>query len=268
MKLWGKLICGLCGLLLAGPIGLIIGIIIGHFFDRGLTQWQRWPFNLGNTIQGQQAFFNATFLVMGHIAKVDGRVSEAEIQAARAVMNRMGLNEAQRRRAAELFSEGKKPDFNLEHTLDGLLQACHGSKVLLRLFLELQGQTAMAEGSLSPRKQQILQAISRRFGFPPLNFVFFEDFFNYQPNYQQGYRQQTYRPQNSGVQLKEAYQILGVTAAASDIEVKKAYRRLINQHHPDKLISKGLPEEMLKLATEKTQAIQAAYEKICAARGA
>ena len=148
------------------------------------------------------------------------------------------------------------------------VQACHGSKVLLRLFLELQGQTVMAERiGYSRLKQQILQKISARFGFPPLNFVFFEDFFDYQPNYQQGYRQQTHQPPNSRLKLKEAYEILTIPETASDIEVKKAYRRLMNQHHPDKLISKGLPEEMLKLATEKTQAIQGAYEKICTARG-
>ncbi len=271
MKIWGKIIGGICGYLLAGYFGLFLGILIGHLFDRGLhIQWQRWPFHPGGAAQGQQAFFNATFLVMGHIAKADGRVSEIEIKAARSVMDRMVLNEAQRQRAAELFSEGKKPEFNLEHTLNELIQACHGNKVLLRFFLELQGQTAMAEGHLSQAKQQILQKISKRLGFAPLNFVFFEDFFNYKPNYQQGYQgyqRQTHHAPNSRTQLSDAYKTLGVAVTATDVEVKRAYRRLMSQHHPDKLISKGLPEEMLKLATEKTQAIQAAYEKVCVARG-
>lgn len=268
MRIWGKIIGAICGYLLAGPFGLILGLLIGHFFDRGLHfQWQHSPFRPGNTLLSQQGFFNATFLVMGHIAKADGRVSEIEIAAARSVMNRMGLNETQRQRAAELFAEGKKVDFNLEKTLNDLIHACHGNKVLLRLFLELQGQTAMAEGSLSQPKQRILQKISKHFGFAPLNFVFFEDYFNYQSNYQQGHKRQSYQPPNSRTQLKDAYEVLGVSATASNVEVKKAYRRLMSQHHPDKLISKGLPEEMLKLATEKTQAIQAAYEKICSARG-
>lgn len=267
MRFWGKLIGAICGFLLAGPFGLILGFLIGHLFDRGLHfQWQHWTQH-GHTAQAQQAFFNATFLVMGLISKADGRVSEAEIQAARSVMNRMGLNEMQRHRAIELFAEGKKPDFNLGQTLNDLMQACQGNKVLLRLFLELQGQTAMAEGALSQPKQRILQAISKHLGFAPLNFVFFDDYFNAQPNYQQEYRRQTYQPPNKQTQLQDAYKVLGISATASIAEVKKAYRRLMSQHHPDKLISKGLPEEMIKLATEKTQAIQAAYEKICAARG-
>ena len=76
--------------------------------------------------------------------------------------------------------------------------------------------------------------------------------------YQQGRGSKT-PPQST---LKAAYQVLGVAETASDAEVKKAYRRLMNQHHPDKLVAKGLPEEMMKLATEKTQEIKNAYEQI------
>lgn len=273
MKFWGKLIGAFCGFLLAGPLGLFLGLIIGHFFDRGLMQqWPAWPFNAGTTGKAQQAFFNATFLVMGHLAKADGRVSEAEIRAAREIMRRMGLDEEQRKRAIELFEEGKQPTFDLKDTLDQLAVACHNNKVLLRLFVELQMQTALADGQLSSAKQQILQTIAQRLGFAPLNFVFFQDFFDFQQAYQQGsqyyqYHQQQ-RPASSRSHLQEAYTVLGVEASASDVEIKRAYRRLMNQHHPDKLISKGLPEEMLKLATEKTQQIKAAYDTICAARGA
>lgn len=271
MKIFGKIIGSFFGFLLAGPIGLLLGFVIGHVFDRGLhMQWQGWPFTIG-TAQAQQAFFDATFLVMGHMAKADGRVSEQEIQAARQVMHRMGLNDEQRRRAIELFEQGKSPNFNLEQTLIKLVQACHSNKILLRLFVELQAQTAKAEGFLSQAKQQILQTICQKLGFSPLHFVFSEDFSNYQreyQRYQQDYRQRSYQAPSSHYQLQEAYQMLGVSQSASDIEIKKAYRRLMSQHHPDKLMSKGLPEEMLKLATEKTQKIQAAYEKICAARAA
>ena len=61
--------------------------------------------------------------------------------------------------------------------------------------------------------------------------------------------------------------MLNVQPDAGEAEVKRAYRRLMSQHHPDKLVSKGLPEEMVKVATRKTQEIKAAYEKIREARG-
>lgn len=270
MRFWGKLIGAILGFLLAGPFGLLLGILIGHIFDRGLyLNLNSWPLNLGAGGQAQQAFFNTTFLVMGHIAKADGRVSEAEIRAARDVMYRMGLNESQRQKAINLFEQGKQPGFNLEQTLAELAQACHNNKILLQLFVELQSQTALADGTLSQAKQRILQAICRQLGFAPLNFVFFEDFFAGGGGYQQGGQQQRggYQRPSSGLQLREAYQILGIPETATDAEVKRAYRKLMSQHHPDKLMAKGLPEEMLKLATEKAQKIRAAYEKICAARG-
>lgn len=271
MSFWGKLIGGFCGFLLAGPLGLLLGVIIGHVFDRGLFR-DSWRFSAGNQAQTQQAFFNATFLVMGYIAKADGRVSEAEIQAARTVMTRMGLNEALRQRAMELFTQGKQPDFNLDQTLSELLQACHHNKILLRMFVEMQMQAAQADGALSQAKQHVLQQICARLGFAPLNFVFFEDLFGFRQGYQQQGYQQDYRrgyqtssrPQTS---LKDAYTLLGVSETANDADVKRAYRRMMSQHHPDKLVSKGLPEEMIKLATQKTQNIKAAYDQICAARG-
>lgn len=272
MNIWGKLAGGFFGFLLAGPLGLVLGIIIGHFFDRGLNQNQPWTFSSSNPSIAQQVFFDSTFLVMGHIAKLDGRVSEAEIQAARAIMSRLGLTDTMRQKAMNLFNQGKQASFNLENTLQKLAQACHRNKILLKLFVEIQMQTALAEGHLTPQKQQVLQKICHHLGFAPLNFTFFEHLFNFEQAFRQqssDQRQQGYyhTSQSTQLNLKDAYAILGVSEQASAVEIKKAYRKQMSQHHPDKLLSKGLPEEMIKLATEKTQNIKAAYDRICAAKG-
>ncbi len=276
MAWWGKLIGGFCGYLLGGPFGLVLGVIVGHFFDQGVQrQRQFWHFGANRSAPAQAAFFKATFLVMGHISKADGRVSEAEIQAARNVMASMGLSDELKQQAIDLFNQGKQADFDLEHTLSELNQACHHNKVLLRLFVELQARVASADGGvISQAKQKVLQIIYQRLGFAPFDSAFFGDFFNFQQQYQQhqqqGYQQGgQYRPpgRRHELPLKDAYILLGVTESASDAEVKRAYRRLMSQHHPDKLVSKGLPEGMIKLATEKTQNIKAAYDRICAARG-
>lgn len=271
MKLWGKIFGSFFGWLVAGPIGLFFGFLIGHLFDRGLgAQFGAWSANAKHHSAAQQAFFNATFLVMGHIAKADGRVSEAEIQSARHSMQRLGLNETQRHEAIKLFEQGKQANFDLNKALTDLIQACHANKVLLRLFLELQMQAALAEGQPSQAKQRILQAICQRLGFAPLNFMFFSDFFNFGQNQQSGqqqYQRRTYQAPNSYASLDEAYSVLGISATTTAAEIKRAYRSQMSQHHPDKLMAKGLPEEMVKLATEKTQRIQKAYETICKARG-
>lgn len=258
MTIWfGKIIGMILGLILFGPIGLIIGYVIGQQLDRYLqSTWQQghWA--------AQNVFFNVTFKVMGYLAKADGRVSEREIQIARTIMQRMGLNEQQRLQAIELFNQGRDGNINLIQELSQLKQACHSQQVLLRMFLEIQFQAAMADGYLSLAKQQILQQLCMELGIAPMNFADF------------GYQRQHYSHQRSQQQtfstksnLDKAYSLLNIAKTASNAEVKKAYRKLMSQNHPDKLVSKGLPDSMIKLATEKTQQIQAAYDQICAARG-
>lgn len=274
MNIWGKLIGGFFGFLLAGPLGLILGVFIGHLFDKGFTRNQSWTFfSSVNPTAAQQAFFDSTFLIMGHIAKLDGRVSEAEIQAARSIMQRLSLTEAMKQKAINLFNQGKQPTFDLEKTLQQLVQTCHHNQVLLRLFVEIQMQTALAEQPISHEKQRVLQKICQHLGFSPPNFSFFEHIFNFEHAFrQQSSQQQNYYQYQSPrahyqLNLQDAYNILGVSEGSTPAEIKKAYRKLMSQHHPDKLLAKGLPEEMIKIATEKTQNIKAAYERICAAKG-
>ena len=66
--------------------------------------------------------------------------------------------------------------------------------------------------------------------------------------------------------LAEAYRVLGLSRTASDAEIKQHYRRLMNQHHPDKILARGLPSSQLPAAQKKTQAIRAAYDHIRAQR--
>src|SRR3990167_11481262 len=184
---------------------------------------------------------------MGHVAKSDGRISENEIQAARSVMSQMNLSDSMKREAIQLFNEGKAANFNLPSTLAQLRQACLFQPNLLRVFLEIQIQMAHADGRiLSVHKRQVLQDICRQLGVAGFNFSQFEQQFRGEQNYQRTYHNVPRDPQQF---LNEAYNVLGVAKDASDVEVKKAYRRLMSQHHPDKLMSKGLPPEMIKMAT-------------------
>ncbi len=145
--------------------------------------------------------------------------------------------------------------------------------MLLKLFVEIQMQTALAEHHLTADKQKVLQKICQYLGFAPLNFSFFEHIFNFEQAFRQQSSQQQqqghYQPPHSRHQLnlQDAYAILGVSENATPVEIKKAYRKQMSQHHPDKLLAKGLPEEMIKIATEKTQNIKAAYDRICMAKG-
>jgi len=264
----GKIIGGICGLLLTGGsiFGALFGVWIGHWFDKSLGYNS---FNSNNS-QAQKAFFDTTFLVMGHIAKADGRVSESEIQVARKVMRRFGLTGEKKQAAMHLFNQGKKTTFRLNETLANFKKICPFDRALMYSFIEIQLQAAYADGYINSKTRHILQNISSILGLGQLNFVLYDMLFGlksgytYQQHYQQNYYQQTSRPYHS---IHDAYMVLGVNKNATDSEVKKAYRKLMSQNHPDKLIAKGLPEEMIKVATEKTQKIQKAYEQICKARG-
>lgn len=270
----GKIFGIILGAILGGPVGLVIGLMLGHFYDSGVfDRWlasigiQRGGFAPGENQQRarvQQTFFNSTFAIMGHIAKADGRVSEREIDTARKVMEQMGLNVDMQREAIQLFNLGKQPHFDVETTIQQLKQACWRHPLLLRTFIEIQIQIAMADGTLNTHKKAALERVCQQLGLYGFNFSQFEQRYRAEQNYQRYYQQPRPNPRQH---LHDAYQILGVTASASNSEIKKAYRRLMSKHHPDKLIAKGVPPEMIKLATQKTQQIKNAYETIKKARG-
>ncbi len=263
MSWWGKVLGSAFGFALGGPLGALLGTVVGHQFDKGLK------LATGQTLDREQiqtAFFTATFSVMGRLAKANGRVSEHEISFARAVMQQMSLQPEQKRVAIDLFRQGKEDDFDLEGVLEQFRSMVGRRSTLMRMFLEIQLQAAYADGELHAAERELLIEVFRRLGFSRAEFAHLDamiraarDFTGQGP----GARRQA--PPSRDL-VNEAYEVLGVESGASDAEVKRAYRRLMSQHHPDKLVSRGLPEEMMKIATEKTQEIKNAYEMIKEAR--
>jgi len=265
MAWWGKALGGAFGFMMGGPLGALIGIAFGHNFDRGLGSiMSDQDFKPGQQERVQAAFFTATFSVMGHIAKADGKVTRDEIRMAEAVMDQMGLDVEVRESAKRLFNEGKSDDFPLDEILDQFRMEIHRRSTLLQMFLEIQLQAAYADGVLDKAEEELLIHICKRLGVPVSLLRRLEDMMK--AGFGQGAYQSTARPVQTR-SLADAYAILGVEKSATDAQVKKAYRRLMSQHHPDKLVAKGLPEQMIQDATEKTQQIKDAYEQIKQSRG-
>lgn len=259
MRVWGKVLGFLFGFMLSKNIfGALFGMWLGHRFDKGSA------FNfdgLGqkNEAERQAAFFYCTFATMGYIAKANGRVTEHEIAFANAYMDKLGLKAELRQQAQEAFREGKASGFPLEERLKKFRKSAGSRHDLVLLFLEIQIQVAFADGSLDSTERKALHKIANALGFSSRDLDKLLEMISAGDDF---HRQQGKSAGNNKLQLANAYKLLGVKPDDSDVVIKKAYRKLMSQHHPDKLVAKGLPPEMMTIAKQKAQDIQAAYELI------
>jgi DnaJ like chaperone protein len=269
MGWYGKLIGAALGAIIGrGLLGAIVGFVIGHLYDSRVAADRRErpgrrPGDAVPPADLQAAFFRATFQVMGHVAKADGRVTEQEIDAARDAMRRFSLGEREMRRAIDLYTEGKAADFPLEESLATLRAGTAGREDLRRLFLQIQLEAALRGGGLSAPARGVFSRMCAALGVSAIEFAALEAMLRMR-SYAGGAGAAARPPSD---RLADAYQVLGVEAAAPDDEVTLAYRRLVSQNHPDKLVANGLPESMIEAAHERTRRILDAYEVVRRHRG-
>jgi DnaJ like chaperone protein len=262
MGWYGKLIGAVLGAIIGrGLFGAIVGFLIGHQFDRKSAGARRSGAIPSRELQ--VIFFRATFQVMGHVAKADGRVTEQEIDAARATMRRFSLSGPDVQRAIELFTAGKAPGFPLEDVLGEFRAASTGREDLRRLFVQIQLEAALQAGGLSPPARAVFARMCSALGISAMEFAALEAMLRMHAGAAPGGGPA--RPASD--RLADAYQALGVRPDASDGDVTLAYRRLMSQNHPDKLVANGLPQSMVEAAHERTRQILEAYEVIRKHRG-
>ena len=269
MHIWGKILGFLFGFMLSKSLfGALLGLWLGHIFDRG----RGFNFNglsggKEDDISRQAAFFYTTFSVMGHVAKAKGQVTSHEIAFASAYMDKLGLSTELRQQAQDAFREGKSSGFPLKDRLVKFKRLMGNRHDLLLMFLEIQIQVAFSDGELDAAERSVLHAIAKFLGYSAreldnlLGMIIAGA--NFQQQSSRNYRQSgTGSMPTSGQQLANAYKVLGIDKNSAMPAIKKAYKKLMTQHHPDKLIAKGLPPEMMESAKQKTQDIQAAYDVI------
>lgn len=262
MRYTGKLAGGMLGFVLGfGPVGAVLGALIGHQFDVYAERREAGGHPGGAAAVGER-FFCATFRVMGFLAKSDGHVSAQEIAAARAVMAQLGLTGAQVHAAIEQFTVGKQAGFDLPGELAELQRVCLGRAHLCRMFIELQIRAALPGNDLDGPVRPLLRQIASRLGVSAFEFAHIEAALR---AHARGFGATA--AASAGETLERAYRVLGVAAADSDREIIKAYRRQLSRHHPDKLKANGLPDSMLEHAKQRTQQIIEAYELIRERRG-
>lgn len=256
----GKAAGALLGFMFGGPFGLVVGAITGHLFDRVLEKAKGAP--RGNL---QQEHISALFRIMGHLAKADGRISEDEIAAAGKVMDGLKLIGDRRQMAIRLFNEGKLSSYRLAPEVKELERNLPESQH--EGFIELLLQIAYADGRLNSDEKAVIKTLTSAFGIAPMRFIWLCNRVKSQRGWQG--REDTKAAPEMGtktsrmnVEVRRAYVQLGLTQDVSDDELKRAFRRLMSEYHPDKLSASGASDADVIRAKEKAQDVQMAYSTI------
>jgi len=261
----GKLIGAAIGwYLFRNAFGIVLGVFLGHLWDMGLLRARPARPNTGSN-----AFLAPLFGLAGAIAKSDGRVSEQEIAAAENLMGRMQLTTQQRAEAIARFTAGKQDGFPAHLAIADLKAWAHGRRDLAFLLLDLLLDIVYAEGPLAASKFQLVRKLCWSLNVHERELAALAAMRGYAyaaaggpGTGGPGARREAPRPPPPAG--RDPYAVLGLDASASVSEIKRAYRKLMSRHHPDKL--GDVPDELKRRAEERAREINAAYDRIRAER--
>lgn len=251
MGIWGKFIGGMTGLAFGGPLGALIGAAAGHAVDRmrdepGGDDAPPIPGHGDFGRATRETVFSVAVIVLGaKMAKADGSVSRPEIDAFKQVFR---VPPGEVRNVARIFDAAKRDADGYEPYARQVAMLFRREPALLEELLAGLFHIARADGPLNAPELRFLNRIAAIFGLDAAQFARVRDRFLPSPQ-------------------ADPYQVLGLTPNVSDAEIKQTYRRLIRENHPDTLIARGLPREMVPQATEKMAAINAAYDLVAKHRG-
>jgi len=243
-------------------IALILLLLVAYQFYRGfkhsVDKFERQGESLTRV---SDEFVRALFGCMGHLAKSDGRVTEDEIRAARLIMHRLGLSPAQVRRAMHWFEDGKRPGFPLVQTVREVRRVSARSTSKRTLFLRLLLEVVLAKSTLRKQERHMIWTICTELDIGRVELAQLEAMIRAQKGFKRS-------PEGDAdaARLRQAYETLGVSPEVSNDEIKKAYRRLMNRNHPDKIAGENPGADVVAEAGRRTREVRGAYEMLKARR--
>lgn len=233
MSVWGKIAGAGVGLAVGGPLGALVGAVAGHLvIDRALDD-------------DEVVFTIALIALSAKMAKADGQVTDAEVRAFEEVLK---VPESERANVKRLYRIAQQDVAGFESYAEQVARVYRDKPAMLEDVLDALFHIAKADNVVHPAEIDYLRTVADIFGFSEVEFA-------------------RIRASHLGTPRMDPYLILGITPEISDEDLKKAYRRLVRENHPDTLIARGVPEELVSIANDKLAAINAAYEKIVQARG-
>ncbi len=249
-----KLIGFIAGYYFFGFFGALLGLFVGSFIDRMMAYGAGAINPLQNALR-QAVFLETVFISMGKLAKADGHVSQDEIDHVEQFMQKLNMTAQHREQAIKLFKQGADPAFDIVPTYTRFMAVCGHTRYLKQVLLVYLIVMALADGHFHPAEEALLTEIAARLGFDQAAFKHMLDMVLNQSHFAGGQA-------SAATALDDAYKALGVTKDSSDHEIKRAYRKLMSQYHPDKLMGQGVPEDMIAMATEQAKEIQLAHDLI------
>ena len=253
MSWLGKMIGGTIGFALGGPIGAVAGAAFGHTFvdkkeDEYLRSIPGGRPNLSANEEAQLVFFTAAFSMLAKIAKADGRINEKEILTVeRFMVHDLQLDEAGQETAKNIFRQAVRSDERFDAFARQFYSVFRTQPNIIELMMDILFRVSTADGAISRGEEEMLLSAIRIFNLSSQDFN---------------------RLKSRYVKVADPYYaVLKCEPAASNEEIKKRYRQLVREYHPDKIEAKGLPEEFIKFANDKFNEIQEAYEHIRKDRG-
>ena len=247
MGLIGKIVGGTIGFAMGGPLGAIAGAALGHAYDVGSGKAVEPRIFLSNVEETQFTFFLAAFSMLAKVAKIDGQVSKEEIAAIEKFMDHdLNLNVKSKRLAINIFNAAISSDQTFQAFAHQFYNHFRYHPQLLQMMIDILLRVSVADGHINTNEEKLILDAVGIFNFS------YDEYMNLRTQH-----------------LKDNdkyYAVLGCNRNDSMEQIKKQYRKRVFEYHPDKIASKGLPEEFTKLANEKFREIQEAYDAIRAER--
>ena len=238
MSIWGRLLGGAAGFALGGPLGAILGVMAGSAFDR--RKQKNFQYSQISQEQKQQIFTISFIVLAAKLAKSDGQVTNDEIQAFKEKFN---VPKTELDKVGKIFNEAKKDVYGYKQIADQVGLVFSGNKILLEEMLNNLFFIAASDGNISVNEVDLLKSISKSFKFSEKDF-------------------QRIFQSNLNNKDSDPYKVLGVNRSSTDAEIRKKWIKLNKEHHPDNLLSKGVPKEFIDQANSELASINLAYDKI------
>lgn len=243
-----KVVGGAIGFAITGgPVGAILGAIVGGAVGEGRRAVSTAP-RLTRAESRQSLFFVTTFSMLGKLARADGQVSPPEIEVIETFMrDELRLEPRAREFAISIFRQAKESPHGFNAFAEQFANSFANEPEMKEMLIDLLLRVSVADGKVHQREDQMMASAAHIFGFA-------------RADYQRLRRRLI-------PDLSPDYQLLGCRPSDSDEQIRKRYRELAKEFHPDRIIARGLPEEFAEVAKRKFQELQSAYDKIAADRG-